>query len=762
MGLYGGQANRPTGSPYFSGSKPAPKPAGTPKTPTPKARPENLGHAIVRMRGQGFNDNAIRGQIKTWHPDWNDAKILNSLNAAQPLRTTLGPKTAGGAFVRATRGSKAFGQAALPTADLQALHRAARNPGVRAIGELTNPLAAIGQAGSATRAVIQHPGVGTGLDAGLSMAGLLPLGRLGRIGELLKTAKPLDEAAAAAKVAKPLPEGADVVRGALKGARNLRGKQEAGYNVERGKRFAAASVHINNQDLSPAERIARAKNELRGELPKINFRGMSELNHESLSSLQEHILNHPHLMESQKLRASDALEGALNGRVPTRGELTLLEHVFGKQTADSLARAGGPGAKDKILSYLNIPRSLMASMDLSAPFRQGLVVATRHPTIFTRNFGKMVKAFGSENVYQAILQDIHSRPTFPMMAEAKLAFTELGKDLGAREERFASDPAEHIPIVGHGIRASGRAYTGFLDKTRADVFDHLIGRAQAQGINVQDPKFLRSLGTYINSATGRGDLGHFNEAAKALNTFFFSPRLLASRLNFLNPAYYARLDPFARKEALRSAIQLAGTMSAVLALASQVKGVKVVSDPRNPDWGKIKIGNTRIDIAGGFQQPLRLFAQLATGTAISSTTGKSMNLTTTGFGKPTRLDLLLRFFEGKESPWASAVTDYLRNSNQVGQKFSLKQEALQHVTPLIMQDATDLYNAKHGGMNGILAAFAGYAVEAPGFGLQTYGPKPPSGGRTPKQHGYFGSSSSSGGSAYFGGSSSSGGSSYFP
>lgn len=556
----------------------------------------------------------------------------------------------------------------------------------------------------------------------------------------------------------PVATSTDVVRGALPGAKVLRGKQEAGYSAERANRVAAARVHLENPNLTPEERVKLAKAELAGELPKINFQGFSELNNESLQALQTHILDHPHLLPFQKIRASDALVNALAGKVPTRSEIVLLEHIFGKDTANSLGAVAASPFRDRLLSALNVPRSLMASFDLSAPFRQGLMVATRHPTIFARNFGPMVKAFGGEKVYHAMLDEIRARPTYPLMIEAKLPITELGRDVGGREERFASDYAEKLTGGKYGpVRASGRAYTGFLDKTRADVFDHLIQRAEAQGINVQDQKFLQSLGKYVGSATGRGDLGAFQEAGKVLNTFFFSPRLLAARLNFLNPAYYARLDPFARKEALRSAIQLAGTLSVLLALASRIPGVKVATDPRNPDWGKIRFGNTRLDIAGGFQQELRLLAQLATGVAISSTTGKKLNLTARGFGDPTRLDIALRFFEGKESPLASLVTDWLRGSNQIGQKFTVKSEAVQRLTPLLGQDAYDLYRENHGGVNGLAAAFAGYGVGAFGLGLQTYGPPAPkpSGG----SGGYFSGPTRSGG-GYFSGTTS-GGSPYF-
>jgi len=512
-----------------------------------------------------------------------------------------------------------------------------------------------------------------------------------------------------------------------KSTKQVRKEQEAGYSVERGKRVAAASTYLDDQSLPWEQRLRLAKRELRGELPKINFQGFSELNDQSLQVLATHILNHPNVSRFEKIRATDALVNALAGnKVPTHSEITLLEHIFGKDTANGLALLAVHPYRDRILSALNVPRSLMASFDLSAPFRQGLMISTRHPTIFARNFGSMIKAFGSEGVYHGMLDEIRARPTYPLMLEARLPITELGRDVGAREERFASDYAEKLTGGKYGpVRASGRAYTGFLDKVRADVFDHLIERAQAQKVNVHDQHFLESLGRYIGSATGRGDLGHFQEAGKYLNAVLFSPRLLASRLNFLNPVYYARLHPFARREALRSALQLAGTLSTMLGLASQVPGVRVQTDPRNPDWGKIRIGNTRMDIAGGFQQELRLLAQVATGVAISSTTGKRLSLTAGGFGKPTRLDLIQRFFMGKESPLASLVTDWLRGSTQIGQKFSWRSAAAQRMTPLLGQDAYDLYKEKHGGMNGLMAAFAGYGLGAFGLGLQTYGPKKP-------------------------------------
>ncbi len=56
------------------------------------------------MRSNGWNDNAIRSQIKTWHPDWTEARILNAMLAATPVRTTYKPGSAG--YEEVTRGGR--------------------------------------------------------------------------------------------------------------------------------------------------------------------------------------------------------------------------------------------------------------------------------------------------------------------------------------------------------------------------------------------------------------------------------------------------------------------------------------------------------------------------------------------------------------------------------------------------------------------------------------------------------------------------------
>lgn len=548
------------------------------------------------------------------------------------------------------------------------------------------------------------------------------------------------------------------VREALPGAKQVRGRQEALYTPERAQRAGAADQAM--KDVGGVEGYKAGLAQLKGELPKVQFGKLTNLDSASVDALFSHVQNHPNLMPFQKIRVQGALLNAIEGKVPTRSEIGLLENVFGKPAARDIVSSVPKLAKVKnaAAEVWNVPRSLMASFDMSAPFRQGLVAGARYPDLFFKNFNQMFRAFGSEKAYSAIMDDIATRPSFGMMQKAKLALTDL-EHLTDREEQFVSGLAEKIPVVGRGVRASGRAYTGFLNKTRADVFDRLVEAAQQQGINVQDDKFLQSLGRFVNSATGRGDLGSLQHSAILLNSIFFSPRLLASRVNFLNPVYYATLDPFVRKEALRSMAQLIGALGTVLALA-KAGGARVGTDPRNADFAKIKIGDTRIDALGGFQQPVRLAAQLISGKVISSTTGETLTLGPQGPGKLSRRDIAQRFLEGKLAPSPSFVNDWFKGTDFQGKPFSWKRETLQRMIPLLAQDAHDLYNKPPGGLPKWGAALGGYGLGAFGVGLQTYGAKPSKQRRLNAS--YSGGGTSGAGSPYVSGGGKSSGSPYVP
>lgn len=503
---------------------------------------------------------------------------------------------------------------------------------------------------------------------------------------------------------------------AIKEAKPVRKEQEKLYTQARAQKIArVAGVQKRTSGESG---FYSELGQLKGELPKASYESIRKnFSQGDIDSLFNMIRDSPKLDLFEQITGRGALVKMLAGEVPTVGELKILNQVFPKEMIDALLAQRLFMAKfwEGLTNALNIPRSIMSSFDLSAPLRQGVFFVGRKE--FYPAFAHMFKQFGSEKAFKAMQEEIAARPTFKLMKKSKLALTEMDRFLSDREEAFMSNWAEKIPVIGSVIKASGRAYVGFLNKLRADVFDTLIKQAKTSGVDLKEnEKALMDISKFINSATGRGDLGFLNRAGPVLNSVFFSPRLMASRLNMLNPVYYAKLDPFVRKQALKSLLSFAGIAGTVLTLA-KMGGADVGADPRSADFGKIKTGDTRYDILGGFQQYLRLASQLISGKIVSSTSGKVITLGE-GYRPLTRKEILIRFFQGKENPIASFVTDFLQGEDAIGNKFNLTDEVISRFVPLIAQDLEDIM--KERGAEGAL-------MELPavfGVGTQTYSNKP--------------------------------------
>jgi len=478
----------------------------------------------------------------------------------------------------------------------------------------------------------------------------------------------------------------------LKKTKTLRKAQEELYKKIKGEKLIKAlkvSKKITGEKGFYAEKAA-----LKGKLPTVQFKSIrKQVGQKTIDDLFIKVKESPVLSEWDKIPAREGLAkifGRYGGKIPTKGELSLLERALGTDFVKTIS-AKKPfftKLKEAGVQLANIPRSIMSSFDLSAPLRQGAFFIGRVKQ-FVPAFRRMFKLFGNEKAFKAIQQEIIRKPTFKLMKEGKLAITEMGSILGGREERFMSQWAEKIPLVGKVVRASGRAYTGFLNKLRADVFDDLIRKATTAGLDPKkNPALVKEIAKFINAGTGRGALGALEGSAVGLNSLFFSPRLVASRLTLLNPLYYVRSSKFVRKEALKSLFSFAGAALTVMGL-SKMAGATVETDMRSSDWAKIKIGNTRIDVLGGFQQYIKLAAQMYSGKIVSSTTGKILTLGE-GYRPLTRLDILTRFAEYKEAPIFSFATNMLKGQDFAGQPINIPKEIGIRFIPMVIQDIIEI------------------------------------------------------------------------
>lgn len=520
---------------------------------------------------------------------------------------------------------------------------------------------------------------------------------------------------------KEVPEAISIVDALRTKIREAKPQRELQESVKREWRAKqAAAMEEVSATLSGKELVIAKRRILKEKMPRVDFTPLD------LSAIEQDAMFNM-IRDSKKVPLWNKLpaeEGLLKlfgqhgGTVPTENELTLLREVFGKDFVKAVMGKRSMYEQMAKLGYqvANLPRASMASADMSALLRQAIMVAPRHPSLFLKNFFRMHGFFFSENAFKGAMERITQRPTYKLMVRGKLPLTRTGGALNQAEEAYMIGGwGDKIPW----IRMSNRAHTGFLNNLRADVFDKLVSDARKMGRNPEtDEVLIEAIGKFVGDVTGRGTLGGAEGMATFLNTFLFSPRLAASRISLLtapfNPRTYSKLDPFVRKELLKSWAAFLSSGMTVLGLANAA-GADVGLDPRSPDFGKIKIGNTRLDVWGGFQQYAVFASRILSGQQVSSTTGR---VTTFGEGyKPTtRLTVAGRALRGKLAPSASFIVDWMDQQDAIGESFDVTKATVNRFVPMVINDAKELYEDDPDSMWMYGAPVFGFY----GTGIQTY------------------------------------------
>lgn len=308
----------------------------------------------------------------------------------------------------------------------------------------------------------------------------------------------------------------------------------------------------------------------------------------------------------------------------------------------------------KFQSLYDLPRGLM-SVDppfiTSAAFRQGNAFIGMKA--WREGWAKSAKAYGNKIVYEKMESDALQQPYFkpdqivrtkagkPIRdAEGKIKLQSIADQSGLRQGDLAKfskrddvlrgQLAEEIPIYGRHVKASNRAYNAELnhlsrtifsnlmdDATKASIFDKIPGLRRDPKAPSSDPMqnhILRNqIAEFVNTALKRGKIGveagsyelNLEKHSRLLSNTLFSPRTISSITRMLNPSTYIMSDPYIRKQYLAATLRMVG-MWWTMAEAAKLGGATVVDDPNSTDYGKIKIGNMRIDPPGGLQQYLVL------------------------------------------------------------------------------------------------------------------------------------------------------------
>lgn len=378
--------------------------------------------------------------------------------------------------------------------------------------------------------------------------------------------------------------------------------------------------------------------------------------------------------------------------------------------------------KDGLITQAgNFFKTMKGTLDISAPFRQG-IQHVGHP-YFWKNIPKMMENLVSEKAYGDRMDKIEKRLSYGQMRKAGLQFTNLTGDSAEREESMMSVLPEKIPVYGRLVRGSNRAFTGFINETRADAFDSLVNTFKAAKRPLDDNTYRR-IADYVNTSTGRGSLdlgklGNLEKHAKLLNAVFFSPRLASGRIRslgyVLNPVNYIKMSDPVRRRALYDMAAMGAFGLTILTLA-KMGGAEVEEDPRSADFGKMQVGNTRMEVFGGFSNYVRLGAQVLTGEVKSSTTNKVKSMWSGKPFDPTLFGQLSNFAQGKEAPLLSFFTKITQPTDFEGERVSIPAEVGKLFVPMIAEDVWKISKDNPSNLPFVLGGAAG-------FGLNTYGPR---------------------------------------
>lgn len=374
----------------------------------------------------------------------------------------------------------------------------------------------------------------------------------------------------------------------------------------------------------------------------------------------------------------------------------------------------------------DVPKELKSSLDISFPFRQGLFLLNRPAAL--KGMGRGLKNFFSEKGH------LDTRDYL----ENKWANRELAKNSGLAQVEYdptaKTNTSEEFGWQGlgrvPGIKHSERSFIDSGNLVRANMFDEFVKNNPDKS-----PEFYKGVSDYLNTLTGRTPLPKsIAKLSNIANKAMWSPRFVASRVQLLNPAFYAKLPVEIQKAALRDVV---GTLAGAAIVSGGVKALgdsqgedtEIGVDPRQGNFGYVRVGKTSYNLFAGLSPLVKLYSRLITGqtkdktgkvTALSgfspgSALGLNEDKDKAPFGQST-LGEIGRFARGKESPALGTLHNLLEGKDFLGQQYNMTDVPSSLGLPLSIEDFITAFN--QGGLEEALKTLPGIA----GVGVQVQKP----------------------------------------
>jgi hypothetical protein len=383
--------------------------------------------------------------------------------------------------------------------------------------------------------------------------------------------------------------------------------------------------------------------------------------------------------------------------------------------------------------FSGIPRALVAGFDLSAAFVQGTFRVFTNPVLSAKAFAEGIRQFASQGRQDKWLQRLRGTYNYTIIRNSGLAITDPDGKLSAKEQIFVVnwantiyDTMANIVTFGHKpsaefikrinpLKASQRAFDGYVNYIRVSTFLKMAESLKNDGYTPDsNPEVYKKAADWINTSTGRANLGALEGSSKWLSTIFFAPRKVLAELKLFTPyafVYYSYLPAPVRKRALTDFAKFATSVlvthliiKAALETYGEEEKDEEFWNPDSPNFLSFKIGEKRLSFLGGSKATLVFMSRLLVGnefvdqygveTKFGERVGKKIN---------TKFDLIVRYFAGKASPSVGAIRDYTdKNPN-----YENDDEIFQNlVIPMWLQDSQELYKEDPIAVTGMFNALA--------------------------------------------------------
>lgn len=396
--------------------------------------------------------------------------------------------------------------------------------------------------------------------------------------------------------------------------------------------------------------------------------------------------------------------------------------------------------KEGLVKYAGVLKSFKATLDVSAPrqLMAGAVTSKEFFNIAKENYKKSLGVWWDVTTANLSVEDAKNLVDMLILTRPNAlngVYRKIGLDVGLKEEAFPETWIGKKAEKFTPLPASEIAYSYALQLTRADWADIKI---KDYGNDIGAMK-KDGLGDYINQISGRGKV-HFKwngDTQSLINVLFFAPRFLAAKIRTITDLQYVvsgktEVEKMRAKTALNNALflMLAPMLLKAISRAldkddphgeDALERFLSAFDPRSSEFGKFRIGDTRIDASFGMAS---LYTTLARGISLHSVTSAGVTKDTT-WG-----DVLSSFFEGKLSPTARVLADaqsaaWGSGKGFGGQKITFAGELSNAFVPISAESAYDVWKAaQREGMGSATAGAAalGLVLDVFGVNASTYEP----------------------------------------